>query len=119
MSATWITVCEKSSLNPNTGICALVGNEQVAIFWESITKGLFAVANFDPIGEANVMSRGIVGSLGGALVVASPLYKQHFDLRSGECLELPEHRLKTWDVREHEGLVQVLASMPTESVNNE
>jgi len=119
MSNTWISVCEKISLSPDTGICALVNNEQVAIFWESISKGLFAVANWDPIGEANVMSRGIVGSLGEALVVSSPLYKQHFDLRSGECLEMPEHSLKTWDVREHEGWVQVFAIAPSESEKND
>ena len=110
MSETWITVCEKTDLTPNTGVCALVDNEQVAVFWEGISNELFAVSNYDPIGEANVLSRGMLGSIGPALVVASPLYKQHFDLRSGECLESPEYSLKTWQIRESEGTVQVLAA---------
>lgn len=106
----WITICEKSLLSPNTGVCAKLGEEQVAIFWESLNDTLYAVSNYDPIGDANVLSRGIIGSLGDALVVASPLYKQHFDLRTGQCIEAPEHQLKTWQVREDKGLVQLLAA---------
>jgi len=33
------------------------------------------------------ISRGIVGDLQEQLVVASPLYKQHFSLKDGTCLE--------------------------------
>lgn len=110
MSEAWITVCNKNDLTPNTGVCALVNDEQVAIFWEGISDQLFALSNYDPIGEANVMSRGMLGSLGDDLVVASPLYKQHFNLRSGECLEAPGHCLKTWDIREQNGEVQILAA---------
>ena len=106
----WITICEKSSLSPNTGVCAKLGEEQVAIFWESLNDTLYAVSNYDPIGDANVLSRGMIGSLGDALVVASPLYKQHFDLRTGKCIEAPENQLKTWQVREDQGLVQLLAA---------
>jgi nitrite reductase (NADH) small subunit len=36
-----------------------------------------------------VLSRGIVGDLKGEVVVASPVYKQHFNLASGQCLEDP------------------------------
>jgi len=35
----------------------------------------------------SVLSRGIVGDIKGELVVASPLYKQHFSLLTGKCLE--------------------------------
>jgi nitrite reductase (NADH) small subunit len=101
----WITVCSESDLTVDTGLCALHG----AIFKPALTHELFAVSNFDPIGKANVMSRGITGSIGDSLVVASPLYKQHFDLRTGQCLEDKSKTLKTYQVRIDAGQVQLLA----------
>ncbi len=45
------------------------------------------------------MSRGIMGSLDGQPCVASPLYKQHFNLQTGVCIEEPEVQLTRFDVR--------------------
>jgi nitrite reductase (NADH) small subunit len=81
-------ICSKNDLVENSGVCALVNGEQVAIFYlPKSEQQVFAISNWDPIGKANVLSRGIVGDLEGKFVVASPLYKQHFDLTSGDCLE--------------------------------
>jgi nitrite reductase (NADH) small subunit len=105
----WITVCNEADLTADTGICALHQGEQVAIFKLALVDELYAVSNFDPFGKANVMSRGIIGSIGDSLVVASPLYKQHFDLKTGECLEDESESLKTYQVRVEAGQVQLLA----------
>ena len=107
ISTEWVRVCQDEDLLTNTGLCALLDGEQVAIYKINPPKnnagednqGLYAISNYDPIGKANVLSRGILGNLGDHLVVASPLYKQHFDLVSGECLEEPEYRVKTYQVR--------------------
>lgn len=109
MSNDWITVCKSSDLTPGSGVCALHQNEQVAIFRDSVSDKVYAVSNFDPIGEANVLSRGIVGSIGDKIVVASPLYKQHFCLDTGECLEDESQRIKTYPVRMHQGELQLQA----------
>ena len=113
MGQKWITVCSKSDLTINTGVCALVngeaGDEQVALFQSDQNEQVFAVSNYDPIGEANVLSRGLIGSVGDELVVASPLYKQHFNLKTGVCLEDPSYQLKTYASRIEEGQVQLLA----------
>lgn len=96
----WQGVCKKEDLVVGSGVCALVNGEQVALFYlpdEEVS--LYALHNRDPIGGANVLSRGIVGDVSGRLVVASPLYKQHFDLASGECLEEEEVRIETYAVR--------------------
>ncbi|RXJ74037.1 nitrite reductase (NAD(P)H) small subunit [Veronia nyctiphanis] len=106
----WQTICEHEALIADTGVCALVGDEQVAIFLSSHDNGLYAVSNYDPIGNANVLSRGIIGSVEDRLVVASPLYKQHFCLKSGECLEQDDVKLSTFDVRVESGQVQVKLS---------
>lgn len=97
----WNDICSVDDILPNSGRCALVGGEQVAIFRvrRSGSDSFYALANHDPCSGANVISRGIVGSLGDRLVVASPVYKQHFCLDSGECLEEEEVSLKTWQVR--------------------
>ncbi|MDQ2076069.1 nitrite reductase small subunit NirD [Marinimicrobium sp. ABcell2] len=105
--APWVDVCELTDLAPNTGICALINQQQIALLYSSRLDEVFAIGNYDPIGKANVLSRGIIGSIGDAVVVASPLYKQHFDLRTGECLESPEHKVNVYPVQVIDGKVQV------------
>ena len=46
-----------------------------------------AVSNLDPYSRAHVISRGIVGTRQDIPTVASPMYKQVFDLRTGACLD--------------------------------
>ena len=41
---------------------------------------IFAVDNFDPFSHAFVIARGIVGDRGGVPKIASPIFKQSFDL---------------------------------------
>jgi nitrite reductase (NADH) small subunit len=85
-------ICSVDDLAKNSGVCALLTingqQQQVAIYYLPDTEHkVFALGNWDPLGQANVMSRGILGNVGDELVVASPLYKQHFSLISGKCLE--------------------------------
>lgn len=105
----WNSVCKKSDLVHGTGLCALHNGEQVAIFYCGRTNNVFAVSNFDPFGEANVLSRGLIGSSGDAMFVASPLYKQRFNLETGECLDDAEVSIKTYSVRVEGEDVQLAA----------
>ena len=82
----WIPVCRLDDIVPNTGVAALVGGRQVAVF-RVADDSVHAIENHDPFSRANVLSRGIVGDLKGELVVASPVYKQHFSLVTGRCIE--------------------------------
>lgn len=92
-----IAICQLHELVPFEGRAALVDGEQVALFLVP-NKGVYAVQNWDPIGKAYVLSRGIVGDKQGELCVASPLYKQHFNLETGRCLEDQNVTLKQWKV---------------------
>ena len=103
----WTTICQFEDLTPNTGICALFEEEHVAIFYCQRTEQLYAVNNVDPIAKASVLSRGIMASLQGEMYVASPLYKQHFNLSTGECLEEPEQQLKTYLIRRENDQIQL------------
>lgn len=96
------TICSTADLVKNSGVCALVETggveQQIALFYLPDTeKKIFAISNWDPIGNANVMSRGIIGNIGEELVVASPLYKQHFSLTTGKCIE-DDASVQTFDV---------------------
>ena len=104
----WETICTIDDIPPNSGRCALLGKHQVAVFRVEESEGetFYAIDNHDPFSGANVLSRGIVGSLQDTVVVASPLYKQHFCLRSGACLE-ENVQLRTWQVRTQSNKVQL------------
>jgi nitrite reductase (NADH) small subunit len=97
--STWIDVCALNDLQPDSGVCALVAGQQIALFYLHKTDEVFAVSNFDPIGKANVLSRGMIGDLGGEPMLASPLYKQHYSLRTGICFEYADVKITTYPVR--------------------
>jgi nitrite reductase (NADH) small subunit len=96
----WQALCGLADLVPQSGVVAWLDDTQVALFYlPGHTPALYALANRDPQSGANVIGRGIIGQLKDELVVASPLYKQHFNLLTGQCLEDPGQALQTWPVR--------------------
>jgi nitrite reductase (NADH) small subunit len=98
----WCALCTRADLVANSGVVAWVEGAQVALFYlpdQARGKQLYAVDNRDPKSGANVIGRGMIGSLAGDLVIAAPLYKQHYRLHDGSCLEYPEQQLRTWPVR--------------------
>lgn len=97
--SSWIDVCHVDDLQPDSGICALVNGKQVAIFFMAKDNAVYAINNFDPFGKANVLSRGMIGDLNGQPMVASPLYKQHFNLTNGVCLEDENVNVDSYPVR--------------------
>ncbi len=108
----WNAVCSIDQIVPDTGVCALLNGRQVAVFRVGDGAGtdaprLFAIDNYDPNSQAAVLSRGLVGSIGERIVVASPIYKQHFDLQTGECLEAPHNSVSSYPVRVEDGKVWV------------
>jgi nitrite reductase (NADH) small subunit len=99
-------ICDLEDIVPDTGVCALVADEEVAVF--RIEDQVYAVGNRDPFSGANVLSRGIVGDLKGELVVASPVYKQHFSLVTGLCIEDPSVSVPVYRARVEGGDIQIL-----------
>ena len=95
----WIDVCSFDDLQPNSGVCALVEDKQVAIFYMPEQNEVFAINNYDPFGDAYVLSRGLIGDINGEAMVASPLYKQHFNLKTGDCLEDETVKVDTYEIR--------------------
>ncbi|MBA6295528.1 nitrite reductase small subunit NirD [Colwellia sp. MB02u-9] len=103
----WQTICPTSDLIKNSGVCALLANEeQVALFQVGNDK-IYAVSNFDPFGKANVLYRGLIGETKGEVYVASPLLKQRFVLNSGACLDDDTLAIKTYETRVTDGKLEI------------
>lgn len=103
-----VAVCKVDDLQPGIGLAALVNGQQVALF--KLRNGeIHAIGNYDPFSEANVISRGLTGDLKGFKVVASPIYKQHFDLVTGQCLEDESVKLPVFSVQLEGDQVSILA----------
>ncbi len=95
-------VCRLADIEVEGGVVALVDGEAVAVL-RTYDDEVFAVSNYDPVGRASVLSRGIIGTrqIDGVDVpfVASPLHKQGYDLRTGVCLDDPDTRIPTYAAR--------------------
>ncbi|SNR90904.1 assimilatory nitrite reductase (NAD(P)H) small subunit [Methylobacillus rhizosphaerae] len=100
----WQAICPLDDIWPSTGVCALMHGRQIAIF-RMHDDVLYAIDNHDPHSGANVLSRGIIGDLGGEPVVASPIYKHHYQLRTGACVEDAGTQLHTYPVQLRDGMV--------------
>lgn len=101
----WTSVCSSGDVLPNLGVRALVNGVQIALF--RVQNKLYAVGAMDPFSNAAVLSRGIVGDLQGQVVVASPIYKQHFNLATGACLEDENVSIPVFSIKEENDQVWV------------
>jgi len=119
-SARWHSLCQRQDLVPNSGVVAWFAGAQIALFYLPLAEGgerVYAIENRDPQAAANVIGRGIVGSIKGAAVVASPIYKQHYRLEDGQCLEHPDQVLQVWPARLNGDRVEILATGNRAAVN--
>lgn len=82
----WTRICRVDDLLVERGAAALVDGHQIALF-RTFDGRIYATDQIDPFSGAAVLSRGIVGDRAGVPTVASPMYKQVFDLRTGQCLD--------------------------------
>lgn len=102
----WKDICALTDIVRDTGVAALVEARQVAIF--RVGDAVYAIGNYDPASCANVLARGIVGDLDGEPVVASPIYKQHYSLITGRCLEEPGLSVPVFPARIQDGRIWIL-----------
>ncbi|MBS0849400.1 nitrite reductase small subunit NirD [Citrobacter sp. JGM124] len=105
----WKRVCQLSDILPETGVCALVEGEQVALFRPYHDEQIYALSNIDPFFDASVLSRGLIAEHHNELWITSPLKKQHFRLTDGYCLEDESRSIAHFDTRIEGGFVYVKA----------
>jgi nitrite reductase (NADH) small subunit len=95
----WVDVCSTDDLQPHSGVCALVDDQQVAIFYMPEDNTVYAINNYDPFSHINILSRGLIGDIKGEPMVSSPIYKQHFSLKTGVCLEDETIKVAAYAIR--------------------
>lgn len=102
-SIRWTFACRRDDVVPNTGACVLLGGQQIALFRvvdpHCDSERFYAIGNVDPFSRAAVLARGLVGGTPEAPYVASPMYKQRFDLRTGVCLDDTTKAVPSYPVR--------------------
>lgn len=101
----FMKVCAVEDLVKNAGVAALVNDVQIALFY--INDEVYALNNFDPIGKANVMSRGMIGDLKGVMMVASPLQKHHYSLSTGKSIDADDISIPVYESKIEDGQVWV------------
>ncbi len=97
VAACWHAICALEDILPGERRGGAGRGKEVAVF--RVRDAVFAIGNHDPASDANVLARGIVGDIGGEIVVASPMYKQHFSLITGRCLEEPRFAVPAYMVQ--------------------
>lgn len=113
----WQAVCQLDDLVADTGVAVWTEEGPVALFYlPDCEPQVFALSHYDPLGGANVLARGIVGDIAGEPVVASPLYKQHFSLRDGRCLEEESVAVSCYPARVQDGRVELSLNQATAKV---
>ena len=103
----WIHICHIDQIQPGAGVCALVSDQQVALFRPYADEQVYGMTNIDPFAGSSVLSRGIVCEHQDELWVASPLKKQRFALKDGRCLEDSQKNIRTFAVQVVNGEVSV------------
>ncbi|GAB3295505.1 nitrite reductase (NAD(P)H) small subunit [Epidermidibacterium keratini] len=111
----WTEICALEELRPERAVAALVGHPadglaQVAVVLLA-DGSLHCVGHYDPYSKANVIARGIVGTreVSGEVIptITSPMYKQTFDLRTGDALDDPDVGIGAWRVEVRDGTVGI------------
>ncbi len=103
----WTPICHYDDLTVEVGKAAFVKARQVALFRLSDNR-IYALSNYDPFSGANVISRGMIGTISGEFVVYSPMYKQPFSLETGICISDPRYGLTTYPIRiDSQGIIQI------------
>ncbi len=105
-TADFTVVCRLEQLERERGATALVAGHAVAVF-RTYDDEVFAIGNYDPFSKSSVLARGIVGTRGDIPFVASPVYKQAYDLRSGQCLDDASVSVPSYEVKVEDGVVLV------------
>jgi nitrite reductase (NADH) small subunit len=103
----WLDACALADIPADSGVAALLAGRQIALVHVGEGPLVFALSNYDPFSEAFVLARGIVGDKAGRPKIASPIYKQSFDLETGACLDDATVRVPTYPVRIRQGRVEV------------
>lgn len=106
-------VADASNFPEDAGVCARVGEHQIAIFRFSNGEW-YACDNACPHTGDMVLARGLTGDQKGEPKVACPQHKRSFSLKDGRCLSGDSYTVQTYPVEVKDG--QVYLKLPSDYV---
>lgn len=101
-----VKICALDDLEENWGEAALIDGHQYAVFRHHDGK-VFVTDHADPNSGSLVIARGILGEKNGVPTVASPLYKEEYNLETGECVNGADYTLPVYKTEIKDGDVYV------------
>ncbi|MCG7428548.1 MULTISPECIES: nitrite reductase (NAD(P)H) small subunit [Dermacoccus] len=103
------TVCRSDQVPVERAVAVRAPDGVQIALVRTATGELHAVGHHDPYSGANVMARGLIGTVTveGQVhdVIQSPMYKQAFDLATGASTVGDGANLGVWDVVEADGMI--------------
>ena len=97
--------CSIDDVPENGGVCIKHKDQQIALFHFTRLGEWYATQNECPHRKQMALSRGMIGTQAEEPKVACPFHKKTFSLKTGECLNGDECRIKTYEVKIEEGKV--------------
>lgn len=102
----WKDICKIDDILPETGVCALLGDEQVAIFRPYHSDRVCDQQHRSVLRVQRAVTRADCGTPWRA-VGRQPAEKQRFRLSDGLCMEDEQFSVKHYDARVKDGVVQL------------
>ena len=87
------------------GVCAKVGDKQIAIFYFKSREEWFACDNACPHTGEMALSKGMIGDSKGEPKVTCPIHKRSFSLHNGECMTEENLKVNIYSVIIQDGMV--------------
>ena len=103
----WQQLAAVDTVPQDGGLAVDYGEVQIALYHFARRGEWYATQNTCPHRKEALLARGMLGSQGDEPKVACPMHKKTFSLRSGEGLNDPDYRIRTFPVQIREEQVWV------------
>ncbi len=108
----WVCFGDADTVPVEGGATVKYGRHQIAVFNFSKTENWYACQNLCPHKREMVLSRGLLGDVGGIPKIVCPMHKKSFSLENGEGLSDPTYSIQTFPIEIREGRIYI--ELPTE-----
>lgn len=112
----WVSVGNVDDFPIDGGATIRYGKVQIAVFNFASRGEWYASQNMCPHRKAFVLSRGLMGDVGGEPKIACPLHKKTFSLQTGESLQDEPYNIRTFPVKVEGD--EVFLELPPEELLN-
>lgn len=103
----WYKVATVKDFPADGGAAVLYHGKQIAVFHFADRGEWYASQNMCPHKLEMVLSRGLIGDVGGEPKVSCPFHKRNFSLHTGKCLNDDSYQIEIYPVKVVEDFVYI------------